>query len=41
MSRSSACRQRTAGGSSVIGKFEKMMNGPVRTWWRVGTSGCP
>ena len=30
MSRSSACRQRTAGGSSVIGKFEKMMNGPVR-----------
>ena len=25
MSRSSACRQRTAGGSSFIGKFEKMM----------------
>ena len=28
MSRSSDCRQRTAGGSSVIGKFEKMMNWP-------------
>ena len=33
MSRSSACRQRTAGGSSAIGKFEKTMNGPVRTWY--------
>ena len=39
MSRSSAWRQRTAGASSAIGEFEKTMNGPVRIWYCVGTSG--
>ena len=41
MSRSSDSRQRTAGGSSIIGEFEKTMNGPVRTWYLVGTSVWP